>query len=41
MVNGAASHGAHDAKGLAVGIIPQDDSTVANEYSDSYWYGAY
>lgn len=30
----AASHGAHDAQGLTVGIIPQDDASVANEYCD-------
>ncbi len=33
-VMAAASHGAHDAKGLTVGIIPQDDSTMANEFCD-------
>lgn len=30
----AASHGAHDADGLAVGIIPQNDASLANEYCD-------
>ena len=30
----AASHGAHDANGLTVGIIPQDNSSFANEYCD-------
>ncbi len=30
----AASHGAHDAGGLAVGIIPQNDASLANEYCD-------
>ena len=30
----AASHGAKDAEGLTVGIIPQDDSTMANEFCD-------
>ena len=30
----AASHGAHDAGGLAVGIIPQVDASLANEYCD-------
>lgn len=30
----AACHGAHDAGGLAVGIIPQDDPSNANEYCD-------
>lgn len=30
----AASHGAHDAGGLAVGIIPQEDPSLANEYCD-------
>ena len=33
-VMNAASHGAHDENGLAVGIIPQDDATHANEYCD-------
>ncbi len=33
-VMAAASHGASDAKGLTVGIIPQDYSTAANEYCD-------
>ncbi|CDI05793.1 TIGR00725 family protein [Candidatus Nitrosotenuis uzonensis] len=30
----AACHGAHDAGGLTVGIIPQDDASFANEYCD-------
>ncbi|MEK0319369.1 MAG: TIGR00725 family protein [Nitrosopumilus sp.] len=30
----AASHGAHDAGGLTVGIIPQNDASLANEYCD-------
>lgn len=30
----AASHGAHDAKGLTVGIIPQDDASLANKFCD-------
>ena len=30
----AASHGAHDAGGLTVGILPQDDPSFANEYCD-------
>ncbi|MDE1830249.1 MAG: TIGR00725 family protein, partial [Thaumarchaeota archaeon] len=30
----AASHGAKDANGLVVGIIPQNDSSFANEYCD-------
>ncbi|MGQ0605578.1 MAG: TIGR00725 family protein [Candidatus Nitrosotenuis sp.] len=30
----AASHGAHDAGGLTVGIIPQDNPSFANEYCD-------
>ena len=30
----SASHGAHDANGLTVGIIPQDDSSMANEFCD-------
>ena len=30
----AAAHGAHDAKGLTVGIIPQDNPSFANEYCD-------
>ena len=30
----AASHGAKDANGLTIGIIPQDDSSFANEYCD-------
>ena len=33
-VMNAASHGARDANGLTVGIIPQDDATLANEYCD-------
>ncbi|MBT5201667.1 MAG: TIGR00725 family protein [Thaumarchaeota archaeon] len=33
-VMNAASHGAHDANGLTVGIIPQDDASLANEYCD-------
>jgi uncharacterized protein (TIGR00725 family) len=33
-VMAAASHGAHDAKGLTVGIIPQDDAKLANEFCD-------
>ncbi len=33
-VMAAASHGAHDANGLTVGIIPQDDATLANEFCD-------
>ncbi len=33
-VMSAASHGAHDANGLTVGIIPQSDATMANEYCD-------
>ncbi len=33
-VMNAASHGAHDAGGLCVGIIPQDDASVANQYCD-------
>ncbi len=33
-VMAAASHGAHDANGLTVGIIPQDDATMANEFCD-------
>jgi len=28
----AASHGAHDANGLTIGIIPQDESTFANQF---------
>jgi hypothetical protein len=27
----AAAHGAHDADGLTIGIIPQDDPSFANE----------
>ena len=30
----AASHGAHDANGLIIGIIPQDDASFANEFCD-------
>ncbi|MDE1762752.1 MAG: TIGR00725 family protein [Thaumarchaeota archaeon] len=30
----AASHGAKDAGGLVIGIIPQTDSSFANEYCD-------
>ncbi len=30
----AAAHGARDAKGLTVGIIPQDNPSFANEYCD-------
>lgn len=30
----AASHGAHDAGGLTIGIIPQDNSSYANEFCD-------
>lgn len=30
----AAAHGAHDAKGLTIGIIPQDNPSFANEYCD-------
>ncbi len=30
----AACHGAHDSGGITVGIIPQNDSTAANEYCD-------
>ena len=30
----AASHGSHDANGLTVGIIPQDDASLANQYCD-------
>ncbi len=30
----AAAHGAHDANGLTVGIIPQEDASEANEYCD-------
>lgn len=30
----AASHGAHDAGGLTVGIIPQNDPSFANKYCD-------
>ena len=30
----AASHGSHDSDGLSIGIIPQDDASLANEYCD-------
>jgi len=30
----AACHGAHDAGGLTVGIIPQDEASFANEFCD-------
>lgn len=30
----AASHGARDANGLTIGIIPQDDASAANQYCD-------
>jgi uncharacterized protein (TIGR00725 family) len=30
----AASHGARDSNGLTIGIIPQDDASMANEYCD-------
>lgn len=30
----AAAHGAKDGNGLTVGIIPQDDSVMANEFCD-------
>ena len=30
----AACHGAHDAGGITVGIIPQDDPSLANEFCD-------
>jgi hypothetical protein len=30
----SASHGAKDANGLTIGIIPQDDSSLANQYCD-------
>mgnify|MGYP001952306424 CR=1 FL=1 len=30
----AAAHGAHDSDGLTVGIIPQNDATMANEFCD-------
>jgi len=33
-VMAAASHGAHDTNGLTVGIIPQNDATMANEFCD-------
>ncbi|MCH7966887.1 MAG: TIGR00725 family protein [Thaumarchaeota archaeon] len=33
-VMAAASHGAHDANGLTVGIIPQDNAAMANEFCD-------
>ena len=30
----SASHGAKDADGLTIGILPQDDPTLANEFCD-------
>ena len=30
----AAAHGAKDANGLTIGIIPQDDASLANEFCD-------
>ena len=30
----AASKGAHESNGLTIGIIPQDDATLANEFCD-------
>ncbi len=30
----AASHGAHDANGIVVGIIPQQDASFANQHCD-------
>ena len=30
----AASHGARDSNGLTVGIIPQEDASMANQYCD-------
>jgi uncharacterized protein (TIGR00725 family) len=33
-VMSAASHGSHDTNGLTVGIIPQNDATMANEFCD-------
>ena len=30
----AACHGSHDAGGISVGIIPQDDPSLANEFCD-------
>lgn len=30
----AASCGSHDANGLSIGIIPQDDASMANEFCD-------
>ena len=30
----ASCHGAHDAGGITVGIIPQDDPSLANEFCD-------
>jgi len=30
----AASHGAHDANGLTIGIIPQNNATMANPFCD-------
>jgi hypothetical protein len=31
----AASHGAHDAGGFVIGIIPQDEKAEANAYCDA------
>ena len=33
-VMAAASHGSHDASGFSIGIIPQDDANMANEFCD-------
>ncbi|MHA7647016.1 TIGR00725 family protein [Nitrosopumilus sp. S4] len=33
-VMNAVAHGVHDSNGLTVGIIPQDDPKMANEYCD-------
>ena len=33
-VMNAVSQGAHDAGGLTIGIIPQDDASMANEFCD-------
>ena len=33
-VMAAASHGSCDSDGLSIGIIPQDDASLANEYCD-------
>ena len=30
----AASRGSHDANGFSIGIIPQDDASMANEFCD-------